>query len=229
MAKTAAAQRPARSWGAGTSAIARLLLAVEAPLTQVAIAEAVAVTQPRASQVLKRLTAQGVVRSGSGGYVVTRRARLLDLYREKSRPTLVRPEEAWYGTADLLDQVHSTIEFASVAKAVISVSADVGPDLLIPWRHPTIAILYITASLDLRAVRLVRAEGRGDATLLVWTTNDQSLLKPFGRWPTNVEGIPLADPVQQWRDLLDLGGDDRGEAATRLRRAILSHTIRVAA
>jgi hypothetical protein len=229
MAKTAASPRPARSWGSGTSAIARLLLAVEEPLTQVAIADAVAVTQPRASQVLKQLTAQGVVRSGVRGYVATKRARLLDLYREKSRPTLVRPEEAWYGTAELLDQVHSTVGFASLARAAISVSADVGPDLLVPWRHPTIAILYTTASLDLGQARFVRAEGRGDATLLVRTTGDQSLLKPFGPWPTTVQDIPLADPVQQWRDLLDLGGDDRREAAARLRRAILGHTISVAA
>ena len=40
-----------------------------------------------------------------------------------------------------------------------------------------------------------------------------------------VDGIPLADPVQQWADLLELGGDDRLEAAERLRRAILDRTI----
>jgi hypothetical protein len=35
--------------------------------------------------------------------------------------------------------------------------------------------------------------------------------------------------VQQWRDLLELGGDDRREAAGRLRQAILDHTLFLAA
>jgi hypothetical protein len=45
-------------------------------------------------------------------------------------------------------------------------------------------------------------------------------------WPSAVDGIPLVDPVQQWWDLIDLGGDDRLEAAGRLRRAILDRSIR---
>ena len=221
--------RPTRSWGSGTSAIARLLLAVEEPLTQVAIAEAVGVTQPRASQVLKKLTAQAIVRSGSRGYTVAKRARLLDLYLERSRAALVRPEQGWYGTAELQDQVRSVLEVVSTTSKSIAVSADVGPDLLVPWRHPTIAIIYTQRELDLGKARLVRAEGRADATVLVRTTDDASLLRSFSPWPATVEGIPLADPVQQWRDLLDLGGDDRRDAAARLRRAILEHNIRVAA
>lgn len=221
--------RPARSWGSGTSAIARLLLAVEEPLTQVAIAEAVGVTQPRASQVLKQLTAQAIVRSGPRGYAAAKRARLLDLYLERSRPALVRPEEGWYGTAQLLDQVKRVVELVSRTGESIAVSADVGPDLLVPWRHPTIAIVYTQSELDLSKARLVRAEGRVDATVLVRTTDDQSLLRSFPPWPSTVEGVPLADPVQQWRDLLELGGDDRRDAAARLRQAILEHSISTAA
>ena len=44
-------------------------------------------------------------------------------------------------------------------------------------------------------------------------------------WPAVADGIPLADPVQQWADLFELGGEDRREAAERLRRAILDRTI----
>lgn len=228
MPRDAETPRPTRSWGSGTSAIARLLLAVEEPLTQVAIAEAVGVTQPRASQVLKRLAAQAIIRSGTRGYAATKRARLLDLYLERSRPALVRPEEGWYGTAELQDQVRSVLEVVSTTSKSIAVSADVGPDLLVPWRHPTIAIIYTQRELELSKARLVRAEGRADATLLVRTTDDASLLRSFPPWPATVEGTPLADPVQQWRDLLDLGGDDRRDAAARLRQAILEHNIRVA-
>jgi hypothetical protein len=37
--------------------------------------------------------------------------------------------------------------------------------------------------------------------------------------------LPVADPCQQWWDLLDLGGEDRAEAADRLRTAIVERTI----
>ncbi len=229
MSRKVETRRPARSWGSGTSAIARLLLAAEEPVTQVAIAEVVGVTQPRASQVLKQLTARAIVRSGTRGYVATKRARLLDLYFERSRPALVHPEEGWYGTAQLLDQVKHVVELVSRTSPSIAVSADIGPDLLVPWRHPTVAIIYTQIELDLSKARLVRAEGRADATVLVRTTEDQSLLRSFPQWPATVDGVPLADPVQQWRDLLELGGDDRRDAAARLRQAILEHSISVAA
>ena len=43
-----------------------------------------------------------------------------------------------------------------------------------------------------------------------------------------VNGIPLTDPVQQSWDLIDLGGEDRVEAADRLRAAIAAHSPRLA-
>ena len=43
MAARVVVKAPARKWGAGTAAIVRLLVAAEAPVTQVAIAEAVGV------------------------------------------------------------------------------------------------------------------------------------------------------------------------------------------
>lgn len=42
-----------------------------------------------------------------------------------------------------------------------------------------------------------------------------------------VDGIPLVDPVQQIWDLHDLGGEDRAEAADRLRRAVLDRALTV--
>lgn len=67
-----------RRWGAGTAAITRLLVAAEAPLTGVAIADAVGVSQPRASQVLKQLAEHDAVRATERRYV-GHPARLLDL------------------------------------------------------------------------------------------------------------------------------------------------------
>jgi hypothetical protein len=198
-------------------------------MTQVAIAEAAGVTQPRASQVLKQLAEHDVVRSRPAGYSATKRARLLDLYLKRFRPALTRPEVPWYGTAALYDQVRAIVQLSRDREHLIAISADIGPDLLVPWRHPTLAVLYSRRAIDLSGARLVPAEGRADASVLVRVTDDASLLRPFPPWPLELDGIPLADPVQQWRDLLDLGGDDRREAAGRLRQAILEHRLTIAA
>lgn len=216
-----------RSWGAGTAAIARLLVAAEAPLTGVAIAEAVGVSQPRVSQVLKQLAEHDAVRSTEHGYV-GRPARLLDLYRRHARPLLVQPESYWYSTRPAAEQAQRVVEFAATQEAPVAVSADLGPDLLVPWRHPTLVVVYTAESLTLDDAGLVPAEGRADASLVLRWTRDPTLLSPAEAWPAEVDGIPLTDPVQQWWDLLDLGGEDRAEAADRLRRAILDHAITAA-
>ena len=98
--------------------------------------------------------------------------------------------------------------------------------VLVPWRHPTVAIVYTDSRLELDAAGLVQAEGRADASVLVRRTSDLTLFVPAPPWPAAVDGFPLVDPVQQWRDLIDLGGDDRREAADRLRRAILDRSFR---
>ena len=215
-----------RRWGAGTAAITRLLVAAEAPLTGVAIADAVGVSQPRASQVLKQLTEHGAVRATEHGYV-GRPARLIDLYRRRARPLLVQPESYWYSTRSPAEQVQRIAKFAAAREVPVAVSADLAPDLLVPWRHPTITIVYATESIALDDAGLVPAEGRADASIILRWTRDATLLTTAPRWPHVVNGMPVTDPVQQWWDLLDLGGEDRVEAADRLRRAILDRAITV--
>ena len=221
----AAVRPPARRWGPGTASIVRLLVASEAPATQVALAAAVGVSQPRVSQVIKQLTELDAVRATPGGFV-GRRARLLDLYLDRSRPATVEPDSFWYSTRSIPEQARRIVEAAAREHAQVAFSADLGPDLLVPWRHPTMAVVYAGSSLGLETAGLVRAEGRADASTIVRRTNDQKLLVPAPSWPRAVDGIPLVDPVQQWWDLIDLGGDDRREAAGRLRRAILDRLIR---
>ncbi|MGQ0825471.1 MAG: hypothetical protein ACT4OX_10675 [Actinomycetota bacterium] len=218
----------ARRWGPGTAAIVRLLVAADAPLTQVAIAEAVGVTQPRASQVLKRLSADKAVTVSVHGYR-GKRGRLIDLYGQYARPHLVMPESYWFSTRALADQARRMERAARQADVRVACSADLAPDLLVPWRHPTLAIVYVDGQLELEAAGLVPAEGRADATMLVRWTDDTTLLTANQPWPAAVDKIPLADPVQQWWDLRDLGGEDRREAADRLRRAIISKSIAAAA
>ena len=94
-----------------------------------------------------------------------------------------------------------------------------------PWRHPTLAVVYASGALDLSDAGFVQAEGRPDASVIVRWTTDRTLLAPAPPWPRVVDDIPLTDPTQQWWDLIDLGGEDRREAADRLRAAIVGHTI----
>ncbi len=223
MASVATPGAAARKWGGGTAAIARLLITAEVPLTGVAIARAVGVTQPRASQVLRGFALSDAVEAVDGGYR-GHRAKLLDLYRDRSRPSLVEPESHWYGIHPIIEQANQAIELAGDRHVAIAFSADLAPDLLVPWRHPTLTVVYASGSLPLDNVGLVPAEGRADASMIVrWTHDDTLLSGPAG--PRLVEGIPITDPVQQWWDLLDLGGEDRAEAADRLRRAIIDRTI----
>jgi len=216
---------PTRRWGKGSASIVRLLVASEVPLTQVAMADAVGVSQPRASQVMKQLTELRAVRATPAGFV-GRRARLLDLYLDRARPSRVEPDSYWYSTRSIVEQTHRIVDAASSEQAQVAFSADIGPDLLVPWRHPTAVVVYTDSRLALETAGLVRAEGRADASTIVLRTDDRTLLVPPPFWPRAVDGVPLVDPVQQWWDLIDLGGDDRREAADRLRRAILDRSIR---
>lgn len=225
VATKAALRPPTRRWGPGTASIVRLLVASDAPLTQVGIAAEVGVSQPRASQVIKQLTEVDAVRATPAGFV-GRRARLLDLYLDRARPSTVELDTYWYSTRSILEQAQRIVDAASSEQAQVAFSADIGPDLLVPWRHPTVAVVYADSRLGLETAGLVRAEGRADASTIVRRTNDRTLLVPAPFWPRAVGGIPLVDPVQQWWDLIDLGGDDRREAADRLRRAILDRSIR---
>lgn len=219
-----ASRNVARRWGAGTAAIARLLIAADRPLTGVAIAEAVGVSQPRASQVLKQFSGWVAVRATEDGYVADVEA-LLDLYERRSRPTLVQPESYWYSTRPMIEQAETLVRRALQENATIAFSADLGPDLLVPWRHPTLTVVYTNVDPESVATGLVPAEGRADASIITRWTSDTTLLTPAPPWPQVVDGIPLTDPVQQWWDLLDLGGDDRREAADRIRVAILERSL----
>jgi hypothetical protein len=100
---------------------------------------------------------------------------------------------------------------------------------LVPWRHPTLTVVYADALLGLETAGLVPAEGRADASILLRWTSDPTLLTVSEPWPATIDGLPLTDPVQQWWDLRELGGEDRKEAADRLRRAIVNKTIARAA
>lgn len=224
MPQTVVSKNVVRRWGAGTAAVVRLMVASDLPMTGVAIAAAAGVTQPRASQILKQLTELGAVSATPDGYVGDS-AKLLDLYRARTRPHVVEPESYWYSTRPLTEQASRIHALATERGTPIAFSADLAPDLLAPWRHPTVTIVYAADRLPAAEAGLVPAEGRADASLIVRWTDDHRLNSPAPQWVGEVDGRPITDPCQQWWDLLDLGGEDRAEAADRLRSAILARTL----
>jgi hypothetical protein len=224
MSTTTVSRNVVRRWGAGTAAVVRVLIASDDPLTGVAIASTVGVTQPRASQILRQLAEHDAVTATPDGYV-GEPAKLLDLYAARARPHLIEPESCWYSTRPLTEQVRRVSALAGDRKVSTAVSADLAPDLIAPWRHPTVTIVYVSAPLPIEDAGLVPAEGRADASLIMRWTDDDGLLSPADPWRSEVDGIPITDPCQQWWDLLDLGGEDRAEAADRVRTAILERTI----
>lgn len=224
MTSTDQRTRSVRSWGAGTSAVVRLLIALDEPVTGVAIAREVGVSQPRVSQVLAQLRTEGAVVALPHGYLGDT-ARLLDLCLVHAKPYLVEPKSHWYSTRTLIDQAHRVLKVAESSQVRIAFSADLGPDLLAPWRHPTLSIVYADGRLPLEHAGMVPAEGPADASLVLRITNKAASLATTPPWCGAANGLPMADPTQQWKDLKHLGGDDRDEAADRLRLAITNRTL----
>ena len=223
---TATYQRtgPVRSWGAGTSAVVRLLIALDEPITGVAIAREVRVSQPRVSQVLAHLRRKSAVWASPHGYLGDT-ARLLDLYLAHAKPYLVEPESYWYSTRTLMDQARRVLTLAESAHVRVAFSADLGPDLLAPWRHPTLSVVYATGQIPLEQAGMVPAEGLADSTLVLRATDKSASLIATPPWSGDADELPLADPTQQWWDLKHLGGEDRDEAADRIRQAIIKRTL----
>jgi hypothetical protein len=186
-------------------------LAVHAePINQVALARDLQVSQPRISQILRLLANHDIDIEHLDDPEQHRR--LVDLYVRYHRPNAVS-ESLFYALDPAYEQVRQVIEAANRQDVRVAVSADLAPDLIAPWRTPTLTVVYAEASLDLEPSLFVPAMARGEATLLIRHVSDDSLLAP---WTTSRPDIPIIHPVQQVWDLYDLGGEDRIEAAERL-------------
>jgi hypothetical protein len=180
------------------------------PINQVALARDLQVSQPRISQILQLLARHSV--DVEHLHDPKQRRRMVDLYVTCHRPYVVS-ESLLYGLDQPYVQARQVVEAAHRQKVRIAVSADLAPDLIAPWRTPTLTVIYASATFDLAPSVFVPAMARGEATILVRQVSDESLLES---WPVSRLDIPIAHPVQQVWDLYDLGGEDRLEAAERL-------------
>lgn len=210
-------RRRTRRWGEATSHAVRVLADSSTPILQVDLANEVGVTQPRISQIGMLLESQGV--SFAKVSAPKQRARLVDLYLLHHAPNVVA-ETLSYDIGPHLEQVARACDNLRAVGARIAVSADAAPDFVAPWRSPSLTVIYTDADAQLDVAGFVPAMARGEASIVLRQVSDLSLLLPWsarGRVP-----FPLAHPLQQIWDLHDLGGEDRLEAAERLKRLLVA-------
>jgi DNA-binding transcriptional ArsR family regulator len=211
--------------GSGSFAIIRALVGLsdgedEEPGAS-ALASQAGVSQPRVSQVLHQLRDLKLVERSPDGYWKPRREALLDRFLAEY-PGPGGSEQYCYSLETPTEVAVRAGQVAELRRPIVA-SADVGPDLIVPWRRPSLVILYTKHAIDPTVLKLVSAQGPHDANVIVRMPDDRSVF-PFAALVAQVQGnnVPLADPLQQIWDLQDLGGADRLEAAGRLRQWLLA-------
>jgi hypothetical protein len=210
--------------GSGGLAIIRALIGLALGANEspgvTALANQAGVSQPRASQVMRRLLELDLVARSPGGRWLPDREALLDRFLSEYRGP--GGSERYFYSLDPPNKVAARAARQTDETSLV-VSADVGPDLLLAWRRPSVVILYVHQLLDLDRLGLVDAQGRHDANVIIRTPDDASVF-PTNLLVADIDGVdvPLADPTQQIWDLQDLGGADRLEAAGMLREWLLN-------
>lgn len=210
--------------GSGSFAVIRALVRFggedEGPGATVLAARA-GISQPRASQVLRHLHDLHLVeRSARGNWKPCREALVDRFLAEYPGPG---GSEQYCYSLDSPTAVAVRAGQVAEPRRPVVVSADVGPDLIVPWRMPSLVILYAKHVIDPSDLGLTGAQGPHDANVIVRMPSDRSVF-PVPALVAQVQGndVPLADPLQQIWDLQDLGGADRLEAAGRLRQWLLA-------
>jgi len=109
--------------------------------------------------------------------------------------------------------------------AGVLVSADVGPDLIAPWKQPASVVLYAGVPIRADGLDAVDAVSAGSANVPVRYVDGPSVApwkQLVGADRVDEIDVQLVDPALMMRDLLDLGGSDREEAAGVLREWIVN-------
>ena len=209
--------------GSKSLAIIRSLISSDAAiegLSTTEVARRATVSQPRASQVLSELASLELVDRAARGRWRPRREELLDHFLNKYRGP--GGSEMYFYSLETLPAVVNRLATLAPPET-FAVSADVAPDFIVPWRHPTLAIVYVTPGFPTPHLDLVEAHGRADANLILRAPRDHSVFA--GPRAVTSEGAPLtlAHPSQVVWDLIDLGGADRLEEAGMVREWLLAN------
>lgn len=211
--------------GSGSFAIIRALIRLPAGDEREASATALAgqanVSQPRASQVLARLSELDLVHKASqGGWRPDREALLDRFLAEYEGPG---GSERYLYSLDPVTEVAVQASHLHDDDHLVVVSADVGADLVVGWRRPTDLVLYAGGDVSASQLGAVVAQGSHDANVIIRHPTDRSVFPvPSFAGAIGDSDVYMADPTQMIWDLQDLGGADRLEVAGRLREWLLS-------
>lgn len=222
------------SRGFGVWTLTRLLLQ-QPPTTQVELSRAAGLSQPRVSQLLQRLVADGLVRSSRLGWAPHDWDALCDWWLAHY-PGPGGVTTWWYGLRPPAEQLPAVLRALATADAQphpALVSGDVAIDLADPWRRPASLTVYTPVGADLAGAGLTAATGAGDATTALVVPADPGVAAmpaSAGGAPhlsAQTSGPPLADGLQVLYDLLRAGGSDAPEAAQRWRHRLRTHQERL--
>jgi hypothetical protein len=169
------------------------------------------------NQTMRRLAALGLCSHAARGTWLVDAAALLDRLMD-DYPGPQGTERYFYGDVDLR---WLAAGLTAAYRVSVAVSADVGPDLLAPWRVPTTLIVYCRQTVKMPTeVGLVAVPAIGAANIVQIFPKDQTVFPRTGLLvPTSDRGdVQLADPVQMVWDLGRLGGEDREYAAHEMRQ-----------
>lgn len=219
-----ASKRKTLPRGSGSFAVVRALVGFSSEGAEepraTALAAQAGVSQPRASQILHQLHQLELVDRPGRGRWEPRREALLDRFLAEY-PGPGGSEQYYYSLDSPLDVAVHVGQVGTQGHPIVA-SADVGPDLILAWRRPSLVILYAKHAIDPSGLGLTPAQGRHDANVIMHTPQDRSVFSaPALTAQVQGRDVPLADPLQQIWDLQDLGGADRIEAAGRLRQWLL--------
>jgi len=225
IASTPRAERKGLPRGAGSFAIIRALISFgtgeEEEANAGLLASHAKVSQPRVSQVLTQLHELQLIDKSARGRWRPHREALLDRFlAEYGGPG---GSERHFYSLDSPSQVAVRASSFHSRQHPVVVSADVGPDLIVPWRRPSVAVLYAKDDFSISALGVVPAQGQHDANVIVRAPHDRSVFPtPDFVGTVNDAEVYMADATQMIWDLQHLGGADRLEAAGELREWLLT-------
>lgn len=220
---------PTRHLAPGTLATLQFLLEHPSPQTQHQIAAGIGLSQPRVSQVLKQLRADGLVERAVNGWHVPDPGRGLQVWL--STATLPAAlTMAWYSLAPTREQIAGIQRQAEAEGADVRLCGDWAADQLAPWRSPGLVAVHVDRTLDLEAQGFVPA--RPDSPTAVVHIGQM----PSG-WRPDPDVLaamaeskvlqPIAPVTEVARELLSTGESDAAQAVEVLTSAWLRARTRV--
>ena len=208
------------SSGGGLAVVRWLIHLPDEAISATELAKRAAISQPRASQVLKELLElEVIVHPSRFKWEVKREALLERFLAEYPGP---KGSAQYFYTLKSPNEVAVDLWPAIGRNSIALVSGDVGADLLTPHRRPSELLVYrLTPWLKLPR-DWVEAAGPDDANIIVISPRDESLATLSSTREFMEKQIVIADPIQVLWDLHHAGGEDRFEAADVLQEWILN-------